>query len=235
MSRNQIPQCTQADILRRSRRRCALCFVYNFDTEIKQGQIAHIDRNPANNDPENLVFLCLIHHDEYDTRTSLSKGIKAEELTLARRDLDDFINKSLLRLVPEVENIPDDNHESRSEAKPTVSVDIYQARIPIYNAYRTLLGKIMRDASVEMVDLFTFLNDTHEALFLYGEEIANFVEEVYKHGIQLWFSQKQMEHPDRHSEDAWGKIVDKNEQLILWFSNGFSDARKMFLAYLRLR
>lgn len=235
MSRTQIPPLIQADVLRRSRRRCALCFAYNFNTETKQGQIAHIDRDTANNDPDNLIFLCLEHHDAYDTRTNQSKGINAEELTLARKDLDDFIDKSLSRLVPEAENIPNDDYEISSEDEPTVSVDVYRVRIPVYHAYRALIGKIMRDASVEMSDLFTFVNDTHEALFLYGEEIGNFVNEVYRHGVELWTNQSQMEHSERHSEDAWSAIVEKNSQLILWFSNGFSDARKMFLKYLRLK
>jgi len=41
---------------------------------VKKGQIAHLDRDPQNNRLDNLAFLCLEHHDQYDTRTSQSKG-----------------------------------------------------------------------------------------------------------------------------------------------------------------
>lgn len=41
---------------------------------MKQGQIAHLDRDPQNDCLDNLAFLCLSHHDQYDTRTSQSKG-----------------------------------------------------------------------------------------------------------------------------------------------------------------
>lgn len=57
----------------------------------KHGQIAHIDRNRANNGESNLAFLCLPHHDEYDSRTSQSKGITQAELVHARNELNSYI------------------------------------------------------------------------------------------------------------------------------------------------
>jgi hypothetical protein len=53
----------------------------------KLGQIAHLDHNNSNNDPDNLAFLCLPHHDEYDTRTSQSKGWTIEEVQCYRSRL----------------------------------------------------------------------------------------------------------------------------------------------------
>jgi hypothetical protein len=50
------------------------------DFEIKKGQIAHLDRNPSNSKLGNLCFLCLQHHDEYDTKQSQSKGYKPSEI-----------------------------------------------------------------------------------------------------------------------------------------------------------
>jgi hypothetical protein len=46
----------------------------------KRGQIAHIDRNAANAEEKDLVYLCLDHHDEYDSTTSQTKGITGAEL-----------------------------------------------------------------------------------------------------------------------------------------------------------
>lgn len=42
---------------------------------MKQGQIAHIDHDPSNNDLVNLVFLCLDHHASYDSSSTQAKGI----------------------------------------------------------------------------------------------------------------------------------------------------------------
>ncbi|WP_145358578.1 hypothetical protein [Alienimonas californiensis] len=50
-------------------------------------QIAHIDRDRSNNAEANLVPLCLDHHDEYDSRTSQSKGLLPSELAIYKRKL----------------------------------------------------------------------------------------------------------------------------------------------------
>ena len=49
-------------MLSRCARRCCLCFWLKGDFAEKEGQIAHLDHNPANGAEENLVFLCLCCH-----------------------------------------------------------------------------------------------------------------------------------------------------------------------------
>lgn len=85
--RKPIPKNTETIILTNSRRRCCVCFGLNKDHSEKQGQIAHLDKNPANNLLDNLAFLCLDHHDRYDSRTSQSKGFQIEELKKYREQL----------------------------------------------------------------------------------------------------------------------------------------------------
>ena len=80
MSRRKISEKVLTKILIDCRRRCCLCFGLNRETQIKSGQIAHIDRNSENNDGENLAFLCLEHHDEYDSKTSQRKGLTIDEV-----------------------------------------------------------------------------------------------------------------------------------------------------------
>jgi len=85
--RKRIPEETVAELLVCSRRRCCLCYGLDRDLTEKQGQIAHLDGDRSNNDPDNLAFLCLSHHDRYDSRTSQSKGLTVEELKRYRREL----------------------------------------------------------------------------------------------------------------------------------------------------
>jgi len=49
-------------------------------TDVRKGQIAHLNRDRSDSQFENLVFLCLEHHDEYDSRPSQSKGFSSEEV-----------------------------------------------------------------------------------------------------------------------------------------------------------
>jgi hypothetical protein len=50
----------------------------------KQGQIAHLNHDPADNDEDNLTFLCLRHHSLYDSTTSQHKNYTAIEVKDAR-------------------------------------------------------------------------------------------------------------------------------------------------------
>jgi hypothetical protein len=49
-------------------------------------QLHHIDKNNANNNRENLVVLCLKHHDEAHTVRELSKNLDAKALIFARQN-----------------------------------------------------------------------------------------------------------------------------------------------------
>jgi hypothetical protein len=94
MPRKSIAQSTEREVLIRSKRRCAMCFGLSKDMAIKQGQIAHIDKDNANAALDNLVFLCFNHHDEYDSITRQSKGITAFELKYYRDELHSYIQDS---------------------------------------------------------------------------------------------------------------------------------------------
>jgi len=83
-ARKTISTSLQRSVLTRSGRRCALCFGLHEDLAVKRGQLAHLDGDAANAREPNLVFLCLPHHDEYDSVTSQSKGLTPPELTAYR-------------------------------------------------------------------------------------------------------------------------------------------------------
>ena len=88
--RKSIPLKIQTSFLVRSKRQCCLCVGLNQDYGIKQGQIAHIDKDSSNDAVDNLVFLCLAHHDKYDSKTSQSKGFTQGEVKHYRAELDQY-------------------------------------------------------------------------------------------------------------------------------------------------
>jgi hypothetical protein len=93
--RKKIPADIIADITTACRRRCCICFALDKDDKEKRGQIAHLDHNASNNAPDNLAFLCLHHHDDYDTRRSQSKGLTIEEVKRYRTELLAFVAQNL--------------------------------------------------------------------------------------------------------------------------------------------
>ena len=91
--RVQTTSTTEADVLIKCARRCAVCYGLKRDLRRKKGQIAHADQDPSNRLEANLVFLCLYHHDEYDSTTSQAKNITERELKTYR----DFLIEAIAR------------------------------------------------------------------------------------------------------------------------------------------
>lgn len=93
--RKKISIAVESQVLIQSRRRCCLCFHFNGDIGMKNGQIAHINRDRDDNEETNLAFLCFEHHDNYDSIRSQSKGITTSELTHAKKTLYETLSEKL--------------------------------------------------------------------------------------------------------------------------------------------
>lgn len=99
VKRKKIPPKVESEVLVKSARRCCLCYGLHGDFSERKGQIAHVDQNRSNRTSDNLVFLCLEHHDAYDSKTSQSKGIRKQEILLYRDILYTDVVKQLPRIL----------------------------------------------------------------------------------------------------------------------------------------
>lgn len=238
IKRKKVHKNTQADILRDiSLRRCALCFEYNFDFDLKKGQIAHIDKNSSNNKKTNLVYLCLDHHDEYDGQTSQSKGFTQEELRRSMKSLYAAIKKHQKEMLPKSMSSMDskpttDKKTIIKKKRHIISPEIYNLRIPIYHAYRDLIQKAMGLAKIDMDDLFEFTNKTHEALFLYDENMAEFINQVFEKGIRFRCLNIIRKNPCPVDKKNLNSIIEEEANLLRWFRNNFEEGQKLFKQYL---
>lgn len=79
-TRSPVSSEVERDIVIQSKRRCCLCFGLHGDDNEKQGQLAHIDRDFSNSEESNLAYLCLEHHNEYDSIPSQTRRFKSDEL-----------------------------------------------------------------------------------------------------------------------------------------------------------
>lgn len=82
--RKKLSEAVAAEILVASRRRCCLCYYLENKRTVCKGQIAHLNRRRDDDRVANLVWLCFDHHEEYDSRTSQSKGLTPAEVRTYR-------------------------------------------------------------------------------------------------------------------------------------------------------
>lgn len=86
-ARKALSPAVETAILCKSGRVCCLCWGFERDAGRKPGQIAHLDKDRSNNSESNLCWLCLAHHDEFDGRTSQSKGLTRAEVVVYREQV----------------------------------------------------------------------------------------------------------------------------------------------------
>ena len=133
-SRKKPTQDVQTEVLVASRRRCCICFGLLGDLSFKQqGQLAHVDRDPANSDADNLAFMCLEHHDWFDSRPSQSKGPTPEEARRYRQELYDELRMRDER----------DGPKLTGDVAPAISARASEP-LPVYDDRLTLLWRVRR-------------------------------------------------------------------------------------------
>jgi hypothetical protein len=182
MVRISVPENIEKEVLLLCRRRCCICFGLYQDLRVESGQVAHLDHDNINNDLDNLAFLCLIHHDQYDSTTSQSKGLKAGEVKHFRSELHSRIGKDIAAATigtaaekPEVALIFKESPLFTTERKVQLSNEV--------NAFYHYLAEIGFDLPKEAPPLgvgagtslsYVFPGTVYDAsMFIPGDDIDN--------------------------------------------------------------
>src|ERR1035438_9573075 len=111
--RTPIPKQVETQVLTASQRKCCLCYYLKGSRSPRKGQIAHLSRDPSDSTFENLVWLCLEHHDEYDSRTSQSKGLTTDEVRTHRDRLYQDLGAAPPPAVPPPDQVLDQTAAER--------------------------------------------------------------------------------------------------------------------------
>ncbi|OGP51602.1 MAG: hypothetical protein A2Y79_08850 [Deltaproteobacteria bacterium RBG_13_43_22] len=127
------------------------------------GQIVHIDQNRENNEPDNLVYLCLRHHDLYDSVSSQSKGLTSGEIRLYRQMLADNMSR----------------HESFAKGSSTFNASVFENG----NTDNEVRGPGLLHRTVVSPDTVVFLSDAKKDCQLLGIKKTEVEEFLLKESI----------------------------------------------------
>lgn len=141
MSRKSVPVATQIQLLVSSRRRCCLCFGLDSDDTQKKGQIAHVDRDSSNAELDNLAFLCMPHHDEYDSIPRQTKAILPGELKHYRSKLYEHLSQS--RLHPPELILTKQELREWVQRRQRITFGISISLIPIFFILQFIIGTVV--------------------------------------------------------------------------------------------
>ena len=222
MNRKSFPKSVEAKVLVTSRRRCAFCFGLRSNAAEKEGQIAHVDRDPSNVSLENAAWLCTKHHARYDSRSRQTKGHTPEELRLYQKLLYEYLASP--------QAWPDATGPARARRASGVSLDIYDRRVPFYKTTIQFIRTVLNEQDLELREILQFATDTDEVLFLFDDKIAVYLSELFKRALRLRAVREMLKPPDRRTS----ALVQERLDLDSWFLEQFEETRKRFVAFLRL-
>lgn len=105
--RIKIPQTTVDQLMFNADHTCCIC-----KQKGRSVQINHMSGDPSNNDYDNLIVLCLEHHEAVSRKSSMVKGYSVGELKLYKRQWEYEVRKNR-GLIP----------EDRPKGKPLSPID----------------------------------------------------------------------------------------------------------------
>lgn len=101
---------------------------------------------------------------------------------------------------------------------------LFEKRYAVFQATMALIGDVMRDGDIHDVQrLFQFTRDTSQHVFLFGSEIKEYLDEIYKKGVDV-HTQGQL--PEGQADpQQWTNLMQ-------WFTNQIEIATEKFGKYM---
>jgi hypothetical protein len=102
---------------------------------------------------------------------------------------------------------------------------LFKHRIQVFNATMALIATVLQQPQVEYDRLFAFVRETREHEFLFGPEIGEYINDLFKKGAEL--------HARLMVADQTN--FEKRTELLEWFAGQSKTAGEKFRKYLDFR
>lgn len=118
-------------------------------------------------------------------------------------------------------------------AKQRSKLDLYDKRYPVFAATMEYLAYIAREGTINQQELIKFLRNSKDVDFFFGQDIQQFLSELYNKGVDL----AKYDHKIKGRvlpDDEHGKLVDMESELLEWFLKQFEVSKELFKKYLAI-
>ncbi len=122
-------------------------------------------------------------------------------------------------------------------AKQKLTLDTYDRNLRIYEEVKKFLLIIIQGGDVDFDEAIKFRSSVSEADFLFGSEIVQYIDEIYKRAIKL--RQRNNEYRDDTQVKPEGynhsKVVDEMHIELVWLAEQLEPAKEKFRKYLSIK
>lgn len=118
-------------------------------------------------------------------------------------------------------------------ARDRLRLDLYDRRFAVYRALMDLLSAALTSGNLKDAELYRFSSDTAERSFLFGPEISEYCEEIWKEGVRLQALNSRLHEEDLPAGEERNQVARSRTELFQWFKNQLEAAPKKFEPYLQ--
>lgn len=115
-------------------------------------------------------------------------------------------------------------------------LELYDRRLRIYEEIKKIISIITRDAKPTTDDLLKFRISVSEADFLFDSDIPEYIDEIYKRGLNLWRCHEEYRDitmPETENYDH-KKVVSEMTEELEWLVHQYEPAKLKFKKYLSM-
>jgi hypothetical protein len=116
------------------------------------------------------------------------------------------------------------------------NLERYERRLAVFKGVRSFLNMVF-SGNIDFATCSKFGLDTAECIFLFPDEVKDFIDELYKKGLRLWAINQNL-CPPAGTELAVGSqrtgfVTDKVE-ILKWFNEQDKESWKIFRKYMKI-
>ncbi len=101
---------------------------------------------------------------------------------------------------------------------------LFEKRMVVFNSTMKMIASVLQSANPTLAQCFQFIQDTRDHEFLFGPEVGDFINEVYKKATTL------------HTHIMMGpSSAAQQTEVMGWFIGQMGEARRVFFPYLDFR
>jgi hypothetical protein len=114
--------------------------------------------------------------------------------------------------------------------------DLYERRLAIYLAVMEFLACIMRKTRATDAEMISFLQKTRESYFLFGPEIAEYLDKIYKRAVELEYHNTMLNNPASSLPvgEERTRLAHEKSEAMKWCTAQFEITREKFAEYMSL-
>ena len=113
--------------------------------------------------------------------------------------------------------------------KKKFNLDCYDRRIKVYEEVRKFIGLVNQKGSPTNDEIKNFESATHEAEFLLGSEISQYISEITLRGFTLMSASHSEKGDEKHKDDRLPRIIKAESE---WFREQVNGVKMKFKKYL---